>query len=495
MRYLLALDQGTTSSRAIVFDGEGRQCALAQSEFAQHFPQPGWVEHDALEIWATQLAVAREAIGKAQLQANDIAAIGITNQRETTVVWDRATGVPIAPAIVWQDRRTTAVCEQLKQDGLEALVTAKTGLVLDPYFSATKIAWLLDHVEGARARAARGELAFGTIDTWLLYKLSGGAIHATDPSNGARTLLLDIDHDTWDDELLRHFKVPREVMPSIAPSSGVIGHTAASLFGAPIAIAGVAGDQQSALFGQACHQAGMAKNTYGTGCFMLLNTGVKRVHSRTGLLTTRTADPGIHHYALEGSVFVAGAAVQWLRDGLGIIKNSADIEALAANVPDAGGVRFVPAFTGLGAPYWDARARGTVIGLTRGSTAAHLARAALDAIALQSAELLDAMQRDSGLTLTELRVDGGATANNLLMQIQADLLGVPVIRPATLETTALGAAYLAGLAVGVWSGPEQIASRLRKADSIIPMMSLDERNQMLADWRRAVARSRDWAID
>ncbi|MSQ19739.1 MAG: glycerol kinase [Betaproteobacteria bacterium] len=494
-RYLLALDQGTASSRAIVFDSEARMCALAQREFAQHFPRPGWVEHDAMEIWSTQLAVAREAISKAQLQARDIAAIGIANQRETTVVWDHTTGVPIAPAIVWQDRRTTLVCEQLKQEGLEPLVRAKTGLVLDPYFSATKIAWILDHVAGARARAERGELAFGTIDTWLAYKLSGGAIHATDPSNGARTLLFDIEQNAWDEDLLRHFRVPRAVMPEIVPSSGVLGHTAAAVFGTPIAIAGIAGDQQSALFGQACHQAGMAKNTYGTGCFMLLNTGTKRVHSNAGLLTTRTADPGRHHYALEGSVFVAGAAVQWLRDGLGIIAKSADIEPLAASVPDAGGVRFVPAFTGLGAPYWDARARGTMIGLTRGTTAAHLARAVLDAIALQSAELLEAMQRDAGLTLTELRVDGGATANKLLMQVQADLLGVPVIRPATLETTALGTAYLAGFAVGVWNGLDQISSQWRKADEIVPMMTPDQRGQMLDDWRRAVARSRDWATD
>jgi glycerol kinase len=495
MRYLLALDQGTTSSRAIVFDNEGRQCALAQREFTQYFPQPGWVEHDAMEIWTTQLEVAREAIARAGLKAHDIAAIGITNQRETTVVWDRRTRLPIARAIVWQDRRTTEACERFKQDGLESIVKAKTGLVLDPYFSATKIAWILDHVPGARIRAARGELAFGTIDTWLLYQFTGGAVHATDPSNAARTLLLDIENDAWDDALLHHFNTPREVMPAIVPSSGVVGHTVTSLFGAPIAIAGIAGDQQSALFGQACHQAGTAKNTYGTGCFMLLNTGATRVHSTTGLLTTRTADPKCHHYALEGSVFIAGAAVQWLRDGLGIIAKSADIEPLAASVPDAGGVRFVPAFTGLGAPYWDARARGTVVGLTRGTTAAHLARAALDAIALQTADVLDAMQQDAGLMLTELRVDGGATANHLLMQIQADLLGIPVIRPATQETTALGAALLAGLAVGIWRSAEHIALQWRKADQIIPTISTDQREQTLADWRRAVARSRDWATD
>ncbi len=493
MPYLLALDQGTTSSRAIVFDDQGNQCALAQREFTQHFPHPGWVEHDAEEIWSSQLAVAREAIRICRVNPRDIAALGITNQRETTVIWDRATGKPIAPAIVWQDRRTTETCEALKRDGLEAMVNDKTGLVLDPYFSATKIAWILDHVPDARSRAANGELAFGTIDTWLIYNLTGGAVHVTDPSNGARTMLFDIDRDAWDDDLLACFGVPRPLMPKIVPSSGVVGHTDPALLGAPIPIGGIAGDQQSALFGQACHTAGMAKNTYGTGCFMLLNTGPVRVHSEAGLLTTRTADPGKHHYALEGSVFVAGAAVQWLRDGLGIIAQSADIEPLAARVPDAGGVRFVPAFTGLGAPYWDARARGTVVGLTRGSTGAHLARAALDAIALQTADVLDAMQRDAKLTLSELRVDGGATANNLLMQIQADLLGVPVIRPATLETTALGAAYLAGLASGVWTSTEEIARGWRKTAVFPPKMGMDERASLLADWRRAVVRARDWA--
>ncbi len=493
MRYLLALDQGTTSSRAIVFDDEARQCALAQREFAQHFPQPGWVEHDAMEIWTTQLHVARDALAKAGLKAGDIAAIGITNQRETTVIWDRATGVPIAPAIVWQDRRTTVICEALARDGLDVIVKEKTGLVLDPYFSATKIAWILDHVPDARARAQSGELAFGTIDTWLIYKLTGGAVHATDPSNGARTMLLDIDRDEWDDELLDRFGVPRALLPRIVPSSGAIGHTLAQHFGAPVLIGGIAGDQQSALFGQACHDAGMAKNTYGTGCFMLLNTGAARVHSKAGLLCTRTADPRQRHYALEGSVFIAGAAVQWLRDGLGIIAKSADIEPLAKRVPDAGGVRFIPAFTGLGAPYWDARARGTIVGITRGTTAAHLARAALDAIALQTADVLHAMQQDAKLALGELRVDGGATANNLLMQIQADLLGVPVLRPATLETTALGAAYLAGLASRVWTSTEQIASRWHRADQFDPRMNADQRQHLLADWRRAVARSRDWA--
>ena len=392
-------------------------------------------------------------------------------------------------------RRTTAACEAYTRDGLDILVRAKTGLVLDPYFSATKIAWLLDHIPGARSRAVNGELAFGTIDSWLIHKLTDGAIHATDPSNGARTMLLDIERDEWDDELLSRFGVPRALMPRLVPSSGIIGHTHPALFGIPIAIGGIAGDQQSALFGQACHDAGMAKNTYGTGCFMLLNTGAARVHSTAGLLTTRTADPQRRHYALEGSVFVAGAAVQWLRDGLGIISTSTDIEPLAARVADAGGVRFVPAFTGLGAPYWDARARGMIVGLTRGTTSAHLARAALDAIALQTADVLDAMQRDAGLTLGELRVDGGATANNLLMQIQADLLGVPVIRPATLETTALGAAYLAGLATGVWTGSAQIASRWRKAEQFDPAMSKDQRESLLVDWRRAVARSREWATD
>jgi glycerol kinase len=493
MPHLLALDQGTTSSRAIVFDATGAAKAMAQREFRQHFPRPGWVEHDAQEIWTTQLAVAREAIARAGLTAQDITAIGITNQRETTLVWDRNTSQPIAPAIVWQDRRTTERCEALKASGFEPTVRAKTGLVIDPYFSATKLAWLLEHSRGARAKAAAGELAFGTIDAWLIWQLTGGKVHATDASNASRTMLLEIGGDAWDEELLQRFDVPRAMLPTVVPSSGIVGHTDPALFGTPIPIAGIGGDQQSALFGQACHDAGMAKNTYGTGCFMLLNTGSARVQSQAGLLTTRTADPGAKRYALEGSVFIAGAVVQWLRDGLSVIERAADIEALAASVPDAGGVLLVPAFAGLGAPYWDARARGTIVGLTRGSTRAHLARAALEAIALQSADVLEAMQQDAQLRLTELRVDGGATANALLMQIQADVLGVPVVRPTTTETTALGAAYLAGLAAGIWTSPADIAAHWQRERAFEPRASADERATRLAEWRRAVARSRDWA--
>lgn len=495
MQFLLALDQGTTSSRAIVFDVQGSVRAVAQREFQQFFPAPGWVEHDAQEIWRTQLDVAREAIAKAGLQARDIAAIGITNQRETTVLWDRKTSVPIAPAIVWQDRRTTAHCETLRASGFEATVRAKTGLLLDPYFSATKLAWLIDQVPGARERAQAGELAFGTIDTWLIWNLTGGRAHVSDPSNAARTMLFDIDADDWDDTLLAQFGIPRAVLPRIVRSSGVVAETDPALFGAPVPIAGIAGDQQSALFGQACLQPGMAKNTYGTGCFMLLNTGSRRVDSRAGLLTTRAADGHERHFALEGAVFIGGAVVQWLRDGLGFISASYEIEALAQSVADAGGVQFVPAFAGLGAPYWDPRARGTMVGLTRGTTRAHLARAALEAIALQSADVLEAMQTDAGIALAELRVDGGAAANDLLMQLQADLLGVPVVRPHVLETTALGAAYLAGLGAGVWPSPTVIADNWRGAARFEPRISVDERASRLAQWRRAVERARDWHQD
>ncbi len=495
MTFLLALDQGTTSSRAIVFDVQGTARAVAQREFQQFFPAPGWVEHDAAQIWATQLDVAREAIAKAGLRARDIAAIGITNQRETTLLWDRRTGTPIAPAIVWQDRRTTAHCEALREQGFEPTVRAKTGLILDPYFSATKLAWLLNEVPDARARAEAGELAFGTIDSWLIWKLTGGRVHVSDPSNAARTMLFDIDADAWDDELLARLHIPRAVLPEIVRSCGVVAETDPDLFGAPIPIAGIAGDQQSALFGQACVQPGMAKNTYGTGCFMLLNTGNRRVDSRAGLLTTRAADAHERQFALEGAVFIAGAVVQWLRDGLGLISAAHEIEALAATVADAGGVQFVPAFAGLGAPYWDPRARGTMVGLTRGTTRAHLARAALEAIALQSADVLEAMQLDAGIALSELRVDGGAAANDLLMQIQADLLGVPVVRPRTLETTALGAAYLAGLGVGLWSEASVIADNWRGAARFEPRIGADERASRLAHWRRAVDRAREWHQD
>jgi len=494
MPFVLALDQGTTSSRAIVFDEAGAARGVAQSEFRQIFPQPGWVEHDPEEIWRSQRDVAREAIANARIAAREVAAVGITNQRETTVLWDRKTGVPVANAIVWQDRRTADECARLKAAGHEPRIAAKTGLVLDPYFSATKLAWLLDRVPGARARAERGELAFGTVDTWLAWKLTANRLHVTDPSNASRTLLFDIARGAWDDELLALFRVPRAVLPEVRPSSGVVAETDASLLDAAIPIAGMAGDQQAALFGQACHKAGMAKNTYGTGCFMLLHTGERRIASQQGLLTTRAAAPHASaEYALEGSVFIAGAAVQWLRDGLGLIRASRDVEPLAASVPDSGGVYLVPAFAGLGAPHWDAYARGAMLGITRGTTAARVARAALESIAFQSAEVLLAMQRDAGIALAELRVDGGAAANDLLMQFQADLLGVPVARPRVLETTALGAAYLAGLAAGVWRGTEEIASQWRRERLFEPRMPRDEAGTRLAGWLRAVERAKGWA--
>ena len=487
MPFLLALDQGTTSSRAIVFDEAGAVRGLAQAEFRQIFPRPGWVEHDPEEIWRSQLAVAREALANARIAAREVAAIGITNQRETTVLWERATGAPVANAIVWQDRRTAEACERLRHAGDEAWVRAKTGLVLDPYFSATKLAWLLEHVPRAHARAAAGELAFGTIDSWLLWKLSGGRLHLTDVSNASRTMLFDIERGTWDDDLLQLFGVPRECLPEVRPSSGEFGGVAPGLLGAAIPVAGVAGDQQAALFGQGCHRAGMAKNTYGTGCFLLLHTGGERIASTHGLVTTRTASTArAAGYALEGSVFIAGAVVQWLRDGLKLFASAAQIESLAASVPDSGGVLLVPAFAGLGAPHWDPYARGTIVGITRGTTAAHVARAALESIAFQSADVLFAMQRDAGIELAELRVDGGATANKLLMQFQADLLGAPVVRPRVLETTALGAAYLAGLAAGVWKTREEIAAHWARERTFAPAMSRAEAAARMAEWRRAV---------
>ena len=487
MALLLALDQGTTSSRAIVFDAEGREVAVAQKELRQIFPQPGWVEHDPLEIWRDQLAVAREALRRAGCRGADIAAIGLTNQRETTVLWERTTGRPLANAIVWQDRRTADSCAKLRAAGAEALVRAKTGLLLDPYFSATKLAWLLEHVPGARDRARRGELAFGTIDSWLAWNLSGGRLHVTDPSNASRTSLFDIHAGDWDEELLALFGIPREVLPRVVRSSGRCGEAAPDLFGAAIPLGGMAGDQQAALFGQACHGAGMAKNTYGTGCFLLMHTGEAAVASQNGLVTTCAAQTGeAREYALEGSVFIGGAVVQWLRDGLGLIRQAADIEPLAASVPDAGGVVFVPAFAGLGAPHWNPDARGTLAGLTRGTSAAHIARAALEAIAFQTAELVQAMAADCGRPLAELRVDGGATANNLLMQFQADLLGVPVVRPRIQETTALGAAYLAGLAAGVWNSREQIAAHWTRERSFEPALPRAAALARMAEWRRAV---------
>ena len=494
--FVLALDQGTTSSRAIVFDRRGRARAAAQQEFPQHYPRPGWVEHDPRDLWATTRRVAIAAVAEANLDRTQLAAIGLTNQRETTLLWERATGRPLAPAIVWQDRRTAAACAKLKARGLEPLFRRRTGLVLDPYFSGTKLAWLLDHLPGARRRAGRGELAFGTVDTWLLWHLTGGVVHATDVSNASRTLLLNLRTGEWDDELLRLLRIPREVLPEVRPSSGWFGEvtTIPALRGVPIA--GVAGDQQAALFGQACFRPGMAKNTYGTGCFLLLHTGTKPVVSKHQLLTTIAwrlgADQPLE-YALEGSVFVGGAVVQWLRDGLGLIARSADVEALAARVPDSGGVFFVPAFTGLGAPHWDAAARGAIVGLTRGTTAAHVARAAIESIAYQSADLLGAMEADAKLRLRELRVDGGATVNNALLQFQSDLLRVPVVRPRTIETTALGAAFLAGLAVGMWKSREEIAALWSVARVFKPRSPLAATRRAQADWRRAVKRAQGWA--
>jgi glycerol kinase len=492
MAFVLALDQGTTSSRAIVFDRAGGIRALAQREFRQIFPHPGWVEHDPTEIWATQSAVVGEALAQAGIKARDVVALGITNQRETTLLWERATGRPVANAIVWQDRRTAPMCDELRAAGHGPTFAAKTGLVIDAYFSGTKLAWLLEHVPGARERAARGELAFGTVDSWLLWQLTGGQLHATDPSNASRTLLFNILENRWDDELTGLLGVPREVLPSIVPSSGVCAQ--ARLDGVEIPIAGIAGDQQAALFGQGCLAPGLAKNTYGTGCFMLLNTGTRAVASRNNLLTTTAWQrEGRIDYALEGSVFIAGAVVQWLRDGLRIIERAADIEPLARSVADNGGVYFVPAFAGLGAPHWDAYARGAMFGLTRGTSAGHLARAALEAIAFQCAEVLDAMQRDAGVTLAELRVDGGATANDLLMQFQADVLGVPVVRPRVRETTALGAAYLAGLAVGYWEDADDLHVN-RQVDRVFePALPRARVDEMRAAWEKAVARAKGWA--
>jgi glycerol kinase len=489
--YLLALDQGTSSSRSIVFDVDGRIQAMAQREFTQHFPNPGWVEHDANDLWHTQLATAQEALAKAKITAHDIAAIGITNQRETTVLWNRRTGQAIHRAIVWQDRRTASVCDTLRGQGLSPLVAQQTGLVIDPYFSGTKAAWILDHVDGARAAAERGELAFGTVDSWLIWKLTHGAVHVTDVSNASRTMLFDIRRNAWSDELLAAVRVPRALLPSVVPSSGVVGHVDASHLGAAIPIAGIAGDQQSALFGQACFQAGLAKNTYGTGCFMLMHTGGEALASSNGLITTaaaqHTAQP---QYAFEGSVFVGGAVVQWMRDGLHAFDSSADVQAMAASVPDSGGVVVVPAFTGLGAPYWKADARGAIVGLSRGTTMAHIARAALDSIAYQSAALLQAMNKDvlahGGQPVAELRADGGASANDLLMQTQADLLGIPVVRPAVVETTALGAAYLAGLGVGVYRGLDELAARWQVQKRFEPTITAAAAAERMQTWEHAV---------
>ncbi len=493
MNAILALDQGTTSSRAIVFNHDGSIGAVAQKEFAQIYPQAGWVEHDAREIWETQIETARAALARADLKAADVAAIGITNQRETTVLWDRKTGEPVGNAIVWQDRRTAGFCDELKIAGHAELIQERTGLVIDAYFSGSKVRWMLDHIPGARERAERGELAFGTIDSWLVWKLTGGARHVTDASNASRTMLFNLRTGAWDDELLRLLGVPRAVLPEVCSSSEVVAETAAGLFDAPIMIAGIAGDQQAALFGQNCFERGLAKNTYGTGCFMLLNIGTAPQISRHKLLTTVAWRlDGKTDFALEGSVFIGGAVVQWLRDGLGIIESSAEVETLAATVPDCGGVYLVPAFAGLGAPHWDQYARGTIMGLTRGTTRGHLARAALEGIAFQVADVLEVMKQDSGIAMNELRVDGGACANDLLMQFQADILQVPVVRPKVIETTALGAAYLAGLAVGFWKSRDEVHRAWQAERTFAPQLGADEAAHRQARWTEALRRAGDW---
>ncbi len=497
-RFVLALDQGTTSSRAMLFDAHGAVVALAQQEFPQIFPAPGLVEHDPEAIWSSQLATAQEALRSAGARPQDIAAIGVTNQRETTIVWEKATGRPIHNAIVWQSRLTAPLCDDLKRRGLEDTFRAKTGLVVDAYFSGTKLAWLLDNIPSARERAGRGELLFGTVDSFLLWRLSGGRAHITDYSNASRTLLFNIHTLQWDEELLGILGVPRVMLPRVLPSSHVYAPCDARFFGAPIPLAGDAGDQQAATFGQACFTPGMAKNTYGTGCFLLLNTGDKAIASQHGLLTTIAWGLGAPEhpqvtYALEGSIFIAGAAVQWLRDGLGVIKASAEVEQLASQAPSADGVYFVPAFVGLGAPYWDPRARGTIVGLTRGTTAAHIARATLDAIAYQTRDVLDAMRAEAGVALAALRVDGGAVVDDLLMQFQADVLGVPVQRPRIAETTALGAAYLAGLATGFWRDQLELATHWALDREFRPAMAPDTRERLYAGWKKAVSRTRDWA--
>ena len=491
MKYILALDQGTTSSRSIIFDRTGRIKAVAQKEFPQIFPKPGWVEHDPEAIWKTQLATAKAALKKAGLTADKIAAIGITNQRETTLMWNRETGKPIHNAIVWQDRRTAKDCDRLKSNGKAPLIRRKTGLVIDAYFSATKIAWLLKHVKGARALARQGKLAFGTIDSWLIWKLTAGNKHVTDASNASRTMLYNLRMDDWDPELLKVFKIPRSLLPEICESSEVVGET--KMLGKTIPIAGIAGDQQAALFGQCCTSPGMVKNTYGTGCFMLMNTGNKPITSKNNLLSTVAwCINGRTEFALEGSIFIAGAVTQWLRDGLKFFKSAAEIEKLAASVKDNGGVYLVPAFAGLGAPHWDQHARGALCGLTRGSTSAHIARAALEGIAYQVRDVLSAMEADAKIRLKELRVDGGASANNLLMQFQSDLLNVPIARPKVTETTALGAAYLAGLAVGYWKSKTDISKQWKQNRSFSPKLNASARRKLIGGWNKALSRAKDW---
>ena len=493
MSLILALDQGTTSSRAILFDQDGNIRSVAQKEFEQFFPQAGWVEHDPAEIWSSQIAVVTEALSRADIGPKEVAVIGITNQRETTIVWDRETGEPIFNAIVWQDRRTSAICDKLKADGAEDLVRRKTGLVIDAYFSGSKVAWILDNVPGARKRAEAGKLAFGTVDSWLVWKLTSHRVHATDASNASRTMLFNIHTGEWDDELLSLLRIPRSILPEVRGSSEIYGEVSNPLGPVGVPIGGIAGDQQAALFGQTCFAPGMAKNTYGTGCFMLQNMGYQAVESRHKLLTTVAWRlDGRTTYALEGSVFIGGAVVQWLRDGLGLIRSAPEIEPLAASTPDNGGVYLVPAFAGLGAPHWDQYARGAMFGLTRGATAAHIARAALESIAYQVADVLDAMQADSHIRLSELRVDGGASNNGLLMQFQADILGVPVVRCGIAETTALGAAYLAGLAVGFWKSPEEVGAHWHEGARFEPRMPASQAESLRARWMAAVERAKNW---
>ena len=493
-KYILALDQGTTSSRAIVFDHAGKMAGVAQEEFNQIFPQPGWVEHDPMEIWESQLAVLKEALSKSGTKAEDLAAIGITNQRETAVAWDRNTGEPICNAIVWQDRRTASFCDELKSRGMNGLIREKTGLVIDAYFSATKWKWMLENIPGAREKAESGELALGTIDSWLIWKLTDGKVHVTDVTNACRTMLFNIHTLEWDSELLDIFGIPLDVLPDVRSSSEVYGEVSEAIMQSPVPIAGIAGDQQAATFGQMCLSPGSVKNTYGTGCFILCNTGEKPVQSENNLITTIAWQlNGKTIYALEGSIFIAGAVVQWLRDGLGLIKSSSEIEELAESVEDNGGVYFVPAFTGLGAPYWDPYARGMIAGLTRGVSSGHIARAALESIAFQVKDVMSAMEQDAGIKIGELKVDGGAVVNNLLMQFQADLIGIPVIRPETIETTALGAAYMAGLAVGFWQGIEEIESQWKAERTFTSAINKAEQDKLMSGWAKAVGRSQSWS--
>ena len=494
--YILALDQGTTSSRAILFDQAGMPVATCSHEFPQHFPQPGWVEHDPNDIWESQLSAAQDVIRDSGISVHDIAGVGIANQRETTIVWDRRTGQPIANAIVWQCRRTAALCDRLKAHGLEQMIRTRTGLVLDAYFSGTKVQWLLDHIPGARSRAEHGELAFGTVDSWLIYRLTNGRVHVTDPSNASRTLLYNILECQWDKDIIQALDIPISLLPEVRPSSGIVGESAPEHLGASLPLAGIAGDQQAALFGQGCFAPGHAKNTYGTGCFLLMQTGDQPVYSSGGLLTTIAwREGGTVEYALEGSVFVAGAVIQWLRDQLGLIEQTRDCEPLARSVDDSGGMYLVPAFVGLGAPYWDMYARGLMVGLTRGISRAHIVRAALESIAYQTRDVVDTMVRDSGRMLSSLRVDGGAAANDFLMQFQADLLDVTVERPAVAESTARGAAFLAGLAVGFWDGRQSLPVHNQEIDCFLPQMDAVTRTKLYAGWQEAVRRSQGWEQD